>query len=375
MVRHPPRSHEEDQVRGQQSTVEVRRSQGRRCRVRRTLPLLAVPLVVAFTGALAAPASAAGNGKFSIVPYSTSSQGPTYFSPVLQAGVPVKSSVVVVNETTKPLTLDLYAADAFTTRSGEFALQPNFKPKRAMGAWIHLPLSKVTVPARSGSVVPFTYDPPQTVRPGDYAGGIVAEATAGKLSNRGSLRLQALDAVGTAVYGRIQGPLHPRLAVTSVSISTSRPLVSQFGGAVDATVHYSITNTGNENLDPAVTISLSPLIGGGPTPVHLHLPQVLPGSTVTLSHTFDDVTPFGSLSATVASRALGAVGSGSTSTVIVPWGVVAVLLLVLLLVLLRRWRRNKRRAPASGGIRPDPEPADGSTGALAISGSSRARSP
>jgi hypothetical protein len=322
-----------------------------RCRrvLRRVLrPAFLVPLLLALgSGSLlsTAPAAAAGNGRFSIGPASSATTQRTYFTPVLSPGVTSSDSVVVINETTQPLTLDLYAADALTTRSGQFALQPNFKPKRAMGAWIHLPVSKVTVPARSGDIVPFTYHPPANVPPGDYAGGIVAEETAGTVTKRGALRVQALDAVGTAVYGRVSGPLRPRLVVTAVSLTTTSPFAAQFGGAVDATVTYSITNTGNEDLKPQVTVSLSPLLGGGPGTARITFPQVLPGSTVTFSRTFDGVVPFGHLTAAVSAHALGAQGSGSVGAVVIPWGLVAVVVLLLLLVTHRRRRRRRRGRP------------------------------
>ena len=352
-----------------------------RCRrvLRRALrPAFLVPfLLVLGSGSLlsAGPAAAAGNGRFSIAPTSSATTQRTYFTPVLSPGVTTNDSVVVVNETTQPLTLDLYAADALTTKSGQFALQPNFKPRRAMGAWIHLPVSKVTVPARSGDVVPFTYHPPANVPPGDYAGGIVAEATAGTVTKRGPLRVQALDAVGTAVYGRVSGPLHPRLAVTAVSLTTTSPFSAQFGGAVDATVTYSITNTGNENLKPQVTVSLSPLLGGSPGTERVTLPQVLPGSTVTFSHTFDGVVPFGHLTATVTAHALGARGSGSVGVVVIPWGLVAVVVLLLLLVTYRRRRRRRRDRPGKPGDVPAGPGADDAEVATAGSAGSGARGP
>ena len=237
----------------------------------RVLPAVGV-LVLLATALGALPASAANNGKFAIEPADVSTSTRQFFTPVLQPGVQSSDSVAVINETTSPITLQLYASDAHTTRDGVFSIEPNFKPKKAMGAWIHLPASRVTVPARSADVVHFSYNPPSTLTPGDYAGGIVAEQTSGPLVGKRSLKVQALEAVGTAVFGSIPGALHPRLAVTAVSVATSGSIASQFGGAVKATVTYSVTNTGNENLTPDATVSLAPLLGGDKT-FHVHLPQ------------------------------------------------------------------------------------------------------
>jgi hypothetical protein len=329
------------------------RPEGRRCRAALLVPTIGASVLFALAVG-AVPASAANNGKFAIEPADASTSTRQFFTPVLQPGVQSSDSVAVINETASPVTLRLYASDALTTRDGVFSIEPDFKPKRAMGAWIHLPASRVTVPARSADVVHFTYNPPSTVTPGDYAGGIVAEQTSGPLVGKRSLKVEALEAVGTAVFGSIPGALHPRLAVTAVSVATSRSLASQFGGAVDATVTYSVTNTGNETLTPAATVSLSPLLGGKKT-VHVHLPQILPGSTVTLSHTFDGVVPFGSLSASVQVRAAGVSASGGGSTAVVPWGIVVVLAVVVLALLLRRRRTVRRRRQGPGGAKPPPD--------------------
>ncbi|HUA95309.1 MAG TPA: DUF916 domain-containing protein [Acidimicrobiales bacterium] len=358
-----------------------------RGRLRRVLgflvPVAGVAAAVALLLPGPMPASAAGNGKFSLAPVSLGTTTRTVFTPLLTAGQTSKDSLVVVNETSKPITLELYAADAYTARNGQFAVQPNFKPKKAMGAWIHLPISQVTVPARGGEEVPFSYNPPGNVAPGDYAGGIMAEEKTGTVDRKGTLRLQELQAVGSAVFGQVAGPLHPRLDVSAVSVSVHTTFASQFGGSVDATVTYSVTNTGNETLSPTVTVSLSPLLGGGPAPKRVKLPQILPGSTVTFAKTFDGVVPFGSLSATVTADAPGAKATGTASAVVIPWGLVAIVALVILALLLRRRRRRARQRGAAGpsasggadgGGRPDrggsPSKADEAVDAGARSGGS-----
>ncbi len=299
------------------------------------------------------PASAAGNGRFSLSPVSEGTTTRTVFTPQLAPGQTSHDSLVVVNETSQPITLELYAADAYTARDGQFAVEPNFKPKKAMGAWIHLPVSQVTVPARGGEEVPFTYDPPGNVAPGDYAGGIMAEEKTGTVDRRGTVRVAVVDAVGSAVFGQVAGPLRPRLDVSSVSVSLKRTVASQFGGSVDADVTYSVTNTGNETLSPEVTVSLAPLVGGGPAPKRVRLPQILPGSTVTFSTTFAGVVTFGHLGATVTANAPGARATGAAGAVVVPWGLIAVVVLLVLALIVRRRRRARRRRatgpPPSGG--------------------------
>ena len=288
------------------------------------------------------PASAANNGNIAISPVNSRTSSRTFFTPVLVPGVPAKDQFVVSNETAQSVTLHLYASDAFTTKAGGFALKPNYAPKRHMGAWIHLPESTLTLPARSGVIVHFTYDPPAKVPPGDYTGGIVAAPTKGTVTKKGHLGVQSIYAVGVSVFGKVNGPLHPRLAVTRVVTKTTRPFISQFGGAVDATVAYALTNTGNENLAPHISVSVSPLLGSAKTQ-QMKLPLLLPGSTVIFSHTFKDVLPFGHLTSSVVAGSSGVTTSGSVGTVVIPWGLVIIVVLVLVLLLYRRRRRSQRR--------------------------------
>ena len=123
-----------------------------------------------------------------------------------------------------------------------------------MGAWIQLPIGIVNLPPNSADLIPFSYSVPANVSPGDYAGGIVAEQTQAAPSQSGSVHIGVLQAVGVAVFGHVAGPLHPGLAVTALTVNVDRSIASQFGGPVDATVKYSVTNTGNQNLKPKATI-------------------------------------------------------------------------------------------------------------------------
>ena len=307
----------------------------------------------------ATQAGALGNGRFAVSPTSVTSQSRQDFTPVLAAGTTSTDRMSVENLTTKPITLELYAADAYNTPTGGFAIEPNFKPKKHMGAWIHLAVPSLQLQPLTGDIVPFTYEIPDNEPPGDYPGGIVAVQTTGAPIKHGHVRVRAEYAIAIPVLGRVSGPLSPRLSVTAVSVATSGSVGTQFGGPVDATVTYSVTNSGNQYLKPTITVSLSPLIGGG-SHYQQKLPgALLPGSTVTFHHTFDNVVPFGSLSASVTAHGTGVKATGSSTAIVIPWGIVAiVVLLVAVIVLVVRRRRRSRTGPsdlaAPGGSPPGP---------------------
>lgn len=305
------------------------------------------------------PASALGNGRFSLAPTSTGHQARQVFAPVLTPGGTSTDEVSVANLTTKPINLELYAADAYNTPNGGFAIEPNFKPKVHMGKWIHLAVPNVVLQPLTGDLVPFTYHVPGNVAPGDYAGGVVAVQTTGAAANRGHVRVRTEYAIGIPVLGAVPGPLHPRLDVSAVSVTTTSPFASQFGGPVDATVTYSVTNTGNEYLKPTITVSLSPLIGSGPKHQQTLPGALLPGSTITFRHTFDSIVPYGALTATVTAKTSVAEATGSSTAVVIPWGIVAIVVLLIVLIVLLVRRRRRRPGPPSefvqsGGAPPGP---------------------
>lgn len=154
--------------------------------------------------------------------------------------------------------------------------------------------------------------------------------------------------------------------MTSVSVATSGSIGTQFGGPVDATVTYSVTNTGNQYLKPTITVTTSGLIGGSHTFVK-HIPDVLiPGSTITFRHTFDNVLPFGLVTANVKAKTNVTQASGSSTAVVIPWAIVAivVLLIILIVVLVRRRRRRSRPGPPSEFVQSGGGAPSGSGGAM-----------
>lgn len=357
------------------TTVDDGRGRGRRgwlaARRSRALAVAAgLVCAVSAAGALvgASPASAIGNGDFSVAPTTVGGHARQVYTPVVAAGNTSTDQVTLANLTKSPITLELYAADAYNTTNGSFAVKPNFEPKVHMGKWIHFAVSSITVQPTAGDIVPFTYTIPGNTPPGDYAGGVVAVQTTGLPLTHGHVRVRAQYAIAIPVLGRVAGPLHAGLAVSAVSVSTSSPIGAQFGGPVDATVTYSVTNTGDRYLKPTITVTVSGLIGGSHTYTK-HIPDVLiPGSTITFRHTFDSVLPFGSVTANVKARTNVTQATGSSTAVVIPWGIVAivVLLIVLIVWLVRRRRRGSRPEPLSEPVQAGGDAPSGSGSGAAV---------
>lgn len=317
----------------------------------------ALLVLVALAGLVIAPAPAAGQespvGEPGAVTWGIRPSSPTgpdgrdHFDLELDPGATIEDHVGVSNFTEAPLELAVYATDAFTTAGGTFDLLPEAEEPVDAGAWVAFAEETVVVPPRSRLDIPFHLAVPDDATPGDHAAGIVA-----------SLRTTTTDAAGNPltvdrrvaarIYLRVAGAVEPAATITAVELDHG---ASGFGG--DATVTYTVANTGNLRLGgtPAIVIE-GPFGLGRRRTDGPPIPELLPGHGLTFTTTVEDVPPLGRLRATVELTAAG-IGddapfptvAGTASTWAVPWfhlGLAAALVGAAGLVV-RRQRQCRRR--------------------------------
>jgi len=322
-------------------------------------------LVVAFAVLLGAalgavgvrPSAAASNGQWSVFPTTRAGQAPRAFvEPVLTPGKVYTDAVTVTNDTAAPLSFHLYAADAINTPGGGLSLRRRTDVQHDIGAWIKLPYAMLTVPAHAASVVPFAILTPAQATPGDHVGGIVAEDTQGATSHAGSVPITVIEAVGVRVYGRVVGPLHPRLVVPQMSLSTTRTVATQFSGSVDARVAFRVHNAGNTVLSPVVHVVLRTPLGTAAQRSFI-VNDLLPGSSLGYSLAFGGVNTYGHLHAEVTVSAVRATASATASAWALPWAlfVIVVLVVVLLAFVMVHRRRHRRQRCQANVEAPDEE--------------------
>ena len=305
---------------------------------------------MAILALLPLPAGAASNGGWSVFPTNSASQQPrSLFVVALQPNVPYSDSVTVANLTPNTLTFNLYAAAAYNTVNGGYAAKPRLAPKTGVAAWMHLPVDHVTVEGQRQVTVPFVILPPQNIAPGDYFGSIVAESTTGVTQSHGGVKVTVLQAVGSRVYSRVAGPLHPSLQVAAMHITTSGGVGTLFGGPVHGVVQVTLTNTGNQALAPRFTGSISPLIGSSLQLKPLQMDLVLPGNTVTATLPYGSIVPVGRLTANVKVTAGSVALTPSTSTFVIPWLLLLVIAIVIVAVVVLVRRRRSQAGPPEGG--------------------------
>jgi hypothetical protein len=263
-------------------------------------------------------------------------------------GAIVRDFVAVSNVGEAPVALKVYASDAFNTPEGGYDLLAAGKQPVDIGAWTKTRDTQVTVPARSVMIVPFTVTIPADATPGDHAGGIVAALTTEQTNAQGQ-KVSVEQRVGARVYLRVSGDLRPELSVQDLTASYSGP----FLGRGDATVTYTVKNTGNVRLGATQAVKASTPWGSSvdSDPVET-LPELLPGGAVQKTTTVHGLLPAGWLTANVHLVPVPPVGTPDpgmadveqdATFAAVPWVVVIALVLVVLLIVLTQWRKRRRR--------------------------------
>jgi hypothetical protein len=285
------------------------------------------------------------------------------FNLLMPKGTSAKDEVALVNLTYKPLTLNLYAADALNTPDGSLSLQAADEKATDAASWVTFktPTGKgyVVVKPRSTLVVPFTVKSPKDTYVGDHLAGIVASTvTRGQTPGDRTTDVQFEQRIAVRLGIRIAGELAPSLAVENVTASYAGTLNPFAAGT--ATASYTVHNTGNVRLGGQQKVTLAGLIGSAVTAENLpDVPMLLPGSTATVTVPLDAVPPLGPMTVTVEVVPLAVAGDAnpasqvaSSSVVVwaVPWLLLAVFLgLVLIVLVWLRTRRSRRLAAAPSG--------------------------
>jgi hypothetical protein len=138
--------------------------------------LLGAPTATALLSA-ATPAATADDPSamtWGVVPGDTAQgTGRANFAYDAAPGDTIQDSVVITNHGAAPLALDVYAADARTTTSGQLDLLTAAETSVDLGAWISLDLPAVTLDPGASVEVPFTVRIPADALPGDHSGGVI----------------------------------------------------------------------------------------------------------------------------------------------------------------------------------------------------------
>jgi hypothetical protein len=303
--------------------------------------------VVAAVPLVGASAASADDG-FTWAVQPSSKDGPTgrsYFVYEAAPGQRIDDRVAITNLGTASMTFAVYGADAFTTADGSFTLQPAIQQPAGAGAWVAFDARTYEVPAGRRVVIPFRLTVPANATPGDHAGGVVASVA--QVQNSGGQRVNVDRRVAARVYLRVSGPTRPAVAVEAMKVGYDNPLNPV--GTAPVVVSYRLRNTGNVRLSGTARARVTAPLGlrlaatdGAP------VPELLPGSAITITEQFNGIVPAGHLDvridveATTVDGALPAV-TRSSGVWAVPWVWVAALVSVVGWFAVHWWRARARR--------------------------------
>ena len=261
--------------------------------------------------ARAEPGDTNGGGRATFGVRPTGKNGPddrpTFAYAATPGGV-FNDQMEISNAGTRPLTLKVYASDAFTPRTGGFDLLTAGKKSDDAGTWVSLSRPVVTVPARSHVVVPFTLKVPATATPGDHSAGIVASLTSFGNDAKGN-KVAVDQRVGARIYLRISGELTPGLTVEGLT-ATYHPKANPFSPG-RTTLTYRVRNTGNVRLGAHQKVTVNAPWGAYKTADGVaDVPEILPGDAVDVTAEVRGAFPAIWLTSTVTADPVAQPGDG-----------------------------------------------------------------
>lgn len=314
--------------------------------------LLTLLAALVVTGPLTVPAEAAGGDVTWTVRTAPNGYGSdrSSFAYSVNPGGWIDDAMVVANRGKDPLTLSVYAADGYTTETGQLDLLTRDKKSVGVGAWLHADRTSVKVAPGRTVRIPFSVTVPDNATPGDYVGGLLTslkqpDAAAGINVDR---------RLGIRVKLRVSGALRPRLAVEDLSVDyrgTANPFATG-----EATLTYTVHNTGNTVLSARQKASLSGPFGWlkAKAGAVAATPDLLPGERWKVTVPLHGVAPAVRLTAAVTVTPLLTDASGSVSPLApvrataggwaVPWTLLVVI--VVLAAVGTAWLLLARRARA-----------------------------
>jgi Bacterial protein of unknown function (DUF916) len=214
-------------------------------------------VIVAATLCCSAAPALAGNSSFALRPVTYTPSNPvtqSYFVLPASPGKVIHSEVRITNAGTATGTALLYGVDATTGATSGAVYVSRTSPRRDVGRWLRLGVTRVTLAPGETRVVPFSLVVPAHVRPGDHLGGIVAE----------NLAVDGSTAVGAKKGGSFQVRVR-HLTIVAVQLALPGARVEQLRltrgsfGRIGAypTLVLALGNTGTIMLKPRGTVRLT----------------------------------------------------------------------------------------------------------------------
>ena len=190
------------------------------------------------------------------------------------SGALIQDSLHVTNDGTARGTVDIHPEDATTSQMSGETFSTSNGLQHDVGAWITLSRQKVTLNPGQSLDVPFTLSIPAHVRPGQHAGGIIAEEPAQQQSSsHGSvqavIQLHMREVIGVLI--NLPGKIVEKLDATGVTYDTASHYQRVLVG---------LKNTGTQFLHPSGSLQVTDAAGQQLQNVPMKLYAFLPQTSI-----------------------------------------------------------------------------------------------
>ena len=209
---------------------------------------------VAILGALtlgSISASAATLGGFAVRPAQFDPREPAsraYFILRSDPGSSRDEAVVITNDASKRLVLEVNAVDGLTGVTSGVVYANRGVPVHGAGSWVTPGVRRVVVAARSTSEVHFTVRTPQSAVPGDHVAGLALQV-ASPTKTGGGMSVILVTRVVVGIELQVPGPSSQRIRLDSLALA---PLP---GTTVPSAV-VTLQDVGRKLCHPQLTIAI-----------------------------------------------------------------------------------------------------------------------
>lgn len=217
------------------------------------LTLVGVGLLVSIAAALPVQAiESFGIGALPANPRPDNPRTKSIFVYEVKPGEAVQDEIKLINNSPTTKTIVVYPVDSQASSDGAFACAQAVDERKAIGGWIKLDKSEVTLQPNSSEKVPFTVVVPSGIQVGEHNGCIAVQdaSPSATTTTENGIVLSFRSAIRVAVT--IPGKIVTELALVDVK-SEQRDTKIQ--------ISPILKNTGNVSLDTKLDVSLKTLFG------------------------------------------------------------------------------------------------------------------
>lgn len=285
-----------------------------------------------------------------------------HFDYGLNPGATQPDAVVVSNLSEAARQVTVYAANAFTTQTGQIGVKANDREKNGPVKWLKFTTKlgdgNLIIASKTSATIPFVITVPPDAPPGDYTFAIGAvDIPTAPPKTTGKTTIQIAKAVAVLVEIHIAGPLSPIVRVASLKVRAEPKMIP---GAIagSTTVVFDVVNAGNQQLSTTIRLTERNAFGSViHTEPDVKLEKLLPGARVTLRRSWaNNAYVKGSVTLDVTSNTDAKVTrslnfwSVSWRSFVVP--VVGAMAVIAIVWFIRR-RRRANRSPQTVEARPN----------------------